>query len=619
MPTAAAPPPECLQLLREVFAHAEFRGRQGEVIAQLMAGGDALALMPTGGGKSLCYQLPAVAHWRAGRGVTLVISPLIALMHDQVGALQQLDVPAAFLNSTLAPREAHEVEQQLLRGQLALLYVAPERVTTPRFVQMLDTLAARGQLALFAIDEAHCVSQWGHDFRPEYRALTLLHERWPHVPRVALTATADAITREDIAARLHLGAAPAFISSFDRPNIRYSIVERRQPMPQLLQFLRAHRGEAGIVYAATRARVEEIAAKLAAAGVRALPYHAGLSTEMRQRHQEAFLHEAGCVICATIAFGMGIDKPDVRFVAHFDLPKNIESYYQETGRAGRDGEPAEAWMAYGLSDVVLQRRLIDEGDASEEFKRVQRAKLDALLALAEAGDCRRARLLAYFGETPAHDNCGNCDNCLNPPQLLDASDCARRLLSCIWRVQHMSGAAFGAQHIIDVLHGRRTDKVLRHGHERLSTFGIGAQFSTAHLRGVLRQLLALGALRVAGEHGGLQLQSAARPILRGAQSVLLRQAARQPRGIRARSAAAAAAPALAPAQHARFEALRAWRLAAARAASVPAYCILPDSVLRCIAQNAPRTLEQLRTISGIGTAKLRRYGQALLDATAALP
>ena len=617
----SSPPPECRALLREVFGHADFRGRQAEVIAQLMAGGDALALMPTGGGKSLCYQLPAVAHWRAGRGVTLVISPLIALMHDQVGALQQLDVPAAFLNSTLTPRDAYAVEQRLMAGKLALLYAAPERVTTPRFVQMLDALAQRGQLALFAIDEAHCVSQWGHDFRPEYRALTLLHERWPQVPRVALTATADAITREDITARLQLQAARCVISSFDRPNIRYRIVERRQPMPQLLQFLRAHLGEAGIVYAATRARVEEIAAKLAAAGVRALPYHAGLPTEVRQRHQEAFLHETGCVICATIAFGMGIDKPDVRFVAHLDLPKNIESYYQETGRAGRDGEPAEAWMAYGLSDVVLQRRLIDESDASEDFKRVQRAKLDALLALAEAGDCRRVRLLGYFGETLAGGHCGNCDNCLNPPQLLDASDCARRLLSCVWRVQQMSGTAFGAQHIIDVLHGRRTDKVLRFGHERLSTFGIGEQFSTAHLRGVLRQLLALGALRVAGEYGGLLLQPAARPILRGEQNVPLRLAARAPRRRERREQRASTSgttSALDSAAQARFEALRAWRLAAAREAGLPAYCILHDSVLRDIAQHAPRTLEELRAIVGIGAAKLQRHGQALLDATAAL-
>src|SRR6478735_6007327 len=444
--------------------------------------------MPTGGGKSLCYQIPALVRQQQGHGVTIVVSPLIALMHDQVGALDELGVKAAFLNSTLSMEEANAVERKMMRGELTMVYAAPERITTPRFLDLLDTLKAKGQLSLFAIDEAHCVSQWGHDFRPEYRALALLHERYAGVPRIALTATADGMTRADIVQHLQLQEARTFVSSFDRPNIRYTIAEKKDATLQLLRFIEGeHAGEAGIVYCQSRKRVEEIAAMLCKEGMDALPYHAGLDPEVRQRHQDRFLREDGVVMTATIAFGMGIDKPDVRFVAHLDLPKNIEGYYQETGRAGRDGLPSDAWMAYGLQDVVNQRRMIDESPAAEEFKQVMRGKLDALLALAEATDCRRVRLLRYFGEdsTP----CGNCDNCLAPPAVWDGTDAARKLLSTIYRVQQMSGISFGAGHLMDIVRGKQTEKVTQFGHEKLSTFGIGAQFSEQQLRGVLRQLI----------------------------------------------------------------------------------------------------------------------------------
>ncbi|MGR4868430.1 DNA helicase RecQ [Variovorax sp. LARHSF232] len=618
------PSTDPLQILQEVFGYAEFRGPQADIVDHTVDGGDALVLMPTGGGKSLCYQLPAIARQRAGHGVTVVVSPLIALMHDQVGALHEAGVNAAFLNSTLDWAQTQDVERRLARAEITLLYAAPERVTTPRFLELMDGLASRGKLALFAIDEAHCVSQWGHDFRPEYRALTVLHERYAGVPRIALTATADALTRADIVERLQLEEARQFVSSFDRPNIRYTIVEKKDATTQLLRFIeREHEGEAGVVYCQSRKRVEEVAQALVDAGINALPYHAGLDAALRQKHQDRFLRdeEAGIVMVATIAFGMGIDKPDVRFVAHLDMPKNIEGYYQETGRAGRDGLPAQAWMAYGLQDVVNQRRMIDESPAGEEFKQVMRGKLDALLALAEAIDCRRVRLLGYFGEhsTP----CGNCDNCLSPPQVWDGTDAARKLLSTIYRVQQQSGISFGAGHIMDILRGKSTEKTKQHGHERISTFGIGAEFSEAQLRGVLRQLIATGALSVdAQAFNTLQLTEGSRAVLKGEAAVLLRESVSQPsaRGARKErrgssggsSKPSAAAATLDAAGQARYEALKAWRSEVAREHNLPAYVIFHDATLAAIAERAPATLADLQGISGIGEKKLQAYGSEVL-------
>ena len=637
-------------ILQEVFGYEAFRGQQQPVVEQVIAGGDALVLMPTGGGKSLCYQIPAIARQRTGRGVTLVVSPLIALMHDQVGALHEAGVPAAFLNSTLDWEQAEEIERRLLAGQLTLLYAAPERVATPRFLGLLDTLHAHGALSLFAIDEAHCVSQWGHDFRPEYRQLTVLHERWADVPRIALTATADATTRADIVERLQLQEAAQFVSSFDRPNIRYTIVEKKEPTRQLLQFIeQQHEGEAGIVYCQSRKRVEELAATLCAHGLDALPYHAGLDAAVRQQNQDRFLREDGIVMVATIAFGMGIDKPDVRFVAHLDMPKNIEGYYQETGRAGRDGAPADAWMAYGLQDVVNQRRMIDESPAGEDFKQVMRGKLDALLALAEATGCRRERLLGYFGEDMAgiadapdsgaacarhepaagtfeHESavqryrrgfCGNCDNCLQPPEVWDATDAARKLLSTIFRVQQMSGIGFGAGHLMDIVRGKATDKVAQYGHQQLSTFGIGADLSEAQLRSVLRQLIAVGAVQVdAQAFNTLKLLEAARPILKGEQAVRLRAASAPGPATRSRRTRSAAPPPavaeLDAAGQVRFAALKAWRAEVARALDLPAYVIFHDATLAAIAARAPQTPADLQGISGIGAAKLEKYGDEVL-------
>ncbi|MDP1657369.1 MAG: DNA helicase RecQ [Hylemonella sp.] len=601
-------------ILRQVFGYEAFRGPQQAIVDHVVAGGDALVLMPTGGGKSLCYQIPAIARQQAGHGTTIVVSPLIALMHDQVGALHEAGVEAAFLNSSLSSEQAAQVEKRLLRGELTLLYAAPERVTTPRFLAQLDSLYERGQVALFAIDEAHCVSQWGHDFRPEYRALTVLHERYPTVPRMALTATADALTRADIVERLQLEEAQQFVSSFDRPNIRYTIVEKKDATTQLLRFIeREHEGDAGIVYCQSRRKVEDIAQTLCDAGLKALPYHAGLDQAVRQANQDRFLREEGLVMVATIAFGMGIDKPDVRFVAHLDMPKNIEGYYQETGRAGRDGAAADAWMAYGLQDVVNQRRMIDESPAGEEFKQVMREKLDALLTLAEATDCRRVRLLGYFGEKSAP--CGNCDNCLHPPAVWDGTDAARKLLSTIYRVQQMSSISFGAGHIMDILRGKDTEKVKQYGHEALSTFGLGAEFSEAQLRGVLRQLIAIGAVGVdAQAFNTLYLTEGSRAVLKGEVTVQLRESVSTPTTKRSRRAGvtAPAAVNLGVDDQVRFINLKAWRAEVAREHNLPAYVIFHDATLAEIARRSPQTLDDLQGISGIGEKKLQAYGEAVL-------
>ncbi len=610
----------CSQVLAEVFGYDHFRGPQQAIVEHVSTGGDALVLMPTGGGKSLCYQIPAIVRHRAGQGVAIVVSPLIALMHDQVGALLEAGVDAAYLNSSLSSDEAADVERRLFRGDITLLYAAPERLTTPRFMAQLQSLHERGLLSLFAIDEAHCVSQWGHDFRPEYRGLAALHERFPEVPRIALTATADALTREDIVHHLRLEEAQHFVSSFDRPNIRYQIAEKKDSLQQLLRFIRdEHTGasghDAGVVYCQSRRKVEDVAAQLADAGLNALPYHAGLDAKLRQRHQNRFLREEGVIMVATIAFGMGIDKPDVRFVAHLDMPKNIEGYYQETGRAGRDGEPANAWMAYGLQDVVNQRRMIDESPAADEFKQVLRGKLDALLALAEATDCRRVRLLAYFGE--ASQPCGNCDNCLSPPQTWDATEAARKMLSCIYRVQQASGTAFGAGHLIDILRGKVTEKVQQHGHDQLSTFGIGAQLGESEWRGLLRQLIARGAVWVDGEHfNTLRLGEAARPLLKGEGEVRLRvQSAGARGGSRSRAdrqRVVAAEATLSLAARDTLAALKAWRAEVAREHNLPAYIIFPDATLRAIAAAQPGSLSELDGISGIGQKKREAYGAEVL-------
>jgi ATP-dependent DNA helicase RecQ len=620
-------------ILREVFGYNAFRGPQEAIVNHVCGGGDALVLMPTGGGKSLCYQIPAIARQRAGHGIAIVVSPLIALMHDQVGALHEAGVEADFLNSSLSGEEANAVEQRLRRGDITLLYAAPERITTPRFLAQLDLLYEQGKLSLFAIDEAHCVSQWGHDFRPEYRALTVLHERYAGVPRLALTATADALTRADIVERLQLEEAQQFVSSFDRPNIRYTIVEKKDASQQLLRFIqREHTGpdwqDSGIVYCQSRKRVEEVAKLLCDAGISALPYHAGLDGAIRQKHQNRFLREEGLVMVATIAFGMGIDKPDVRFVAHLDMPKNIEGYYQETGRGGRDGQAAHAWMAYGLNDVVNQRRMIDESPAGEDFKQAMRGKLDALLALAEATDCRRVRLLGYFDEIykSAEDGqvrltCGNCDNCLQPPEIWDGTEAARMLLSTIYRVKQQSGMSFGAGHVMDILRGKTTEKVTQYGHDKLSTFAIGAHFSELQLRGVLRQLIAVGALGVdAQAFNTLYLTDASRAVLKGEVTVRLRASVSTPadrKGKRGANGAAKPAPiALDAAAQQRYDALKAWRAEVAKSHNLPAYVIFHDATLAAIAQAEPHDLEALQGIAGIGAKKLEAYGDEVLRVVA---
>ncbi len=588
-------------VLRETFGYSAFRDGQEAVVDHVVAGGDALVLMPTGGGKSLCYQIPSLV--RPGTGI--VVSPLIALMQDQVAALAQLGVRAAFLNSTLDAGAARATERALLAGELDLLYVAPERLTTPRCLDLLD----RAQIALFAIDEAHCVAQWGHDFRPEYLQLSLLHERYPRIPRIALTATADPQTRTEIRARLGLAEARVFVSSFDRPNIRYTIVDKGDARSQLLRFLRSeHPGDAGIVYCLSRRKVEETAAWLAAKGVRALPYHAGMDTATRTDHQARFQRDDGLVMVATIAFGMGIDKPDVRFVAHLDLPRSIEGYYQETGRAGRDGAPADAWMAYGLADLVQQRRFIDQSDAGDEYKRVSAAKLDALLGLCETAGCRRVRLLDYFGEASAP--CGNCDTCLEPPETFDATVAAQKALSAIYR----TGQRFGAVHLIDVLRGKAGERITRWGHDQLSVFGVGTDLDEGAWRVIFRQLAALGLAHVDHEaHGALRLTEASRPVLKGEQPVAMRRVVARPRAAtRASRPGIAAGGGFGAPDTALLERLKAWRLAEARTQSVPAFVILHDKTLAEIARQRPRTLAALGGVSGIGARKLERYGPALV-------
>jgi ATP-dependent DNA helicase RecQ len=619
----AGAPSVARDVLAEVFGYGQFRGAQQEIIDHVAGGGDALVLMPTGGGKSLCYQVPAIVRHRAGNGVAIVVSPLIALMQDQVGALEEAGVHAAFLNSTLDSDAAARIEREMMSGRLVLLYAAPERIATPRMLAQLDSLHERGLLSLFAIDEAHCVSQWGHDFREDYLRLSVLHERYPGVPRIALTATADALTRADIVRRLELGTARVFVSSFDRPNIRYAVVAKENPRAQLLAFLRdEHAGDAGIVYCQSRKKVDETAAWLNDEGVVALPYHAGLDADVRQRHQSRFLREEGIVMVATIAFGMGIDKPDVRFVAHLDLPKNIEGYYQETGRAGRDGLPADAWMAYGLADVVNQRRMIDESPADEEFKRAQRGKLDALLALAEAHDCRRVRLLGYFGETsaPCAPPQNACDNCRQAPATWDATEAARMALSCVYRFQQAGGPSFGVGHLIDVLRGKQTEKVAQFGHERLSTFGIGSTVSEAQWRAVLRQLIALGHLQSVSDYQTLALTASSRAVLRGEVKLLLREAAAsagrgksgRARGGRADAAGKPPPRPLDAAGAARFAALKAWRAEVARAHNLPAYVVFHDTTLADMAELCPATLDALAEISGVGARKLESYGEQIL-------
>ncbi len=613
-------------ILQEVFGYGAFRGQQKAIVEHTLGGGDSLVLMPTGGGKSLCYQVPAIARHREGKGVTIVVSPLIALMHDQVGALEEAGVHAAFLNSSHSQEDAQRIEREMMSGRLVMLYAAPERITNLRFQAQLASLHERGLLSLFAIDEAHCVSQWGHDFREDYLQLSMLHERFPDVPRLALTATADDHTRADMIERLKLQDARVFISSFDRPNIRYALVEKTSPRDQLLRFIRdEHDGDAGVVYCQSRKKVEETADWLAQQGVNALPYHAGLDSGLRRRNQDRFLREDGIVMVATIAFGMGIDKPDVRFVAHLDLPKNIEGYYQETGRAGRDGLDADAWLTYGLADVVNQRRMIDESPASDDFKRIQRGKLDALLALAEAHDCRRVRLLSYFGEDS--QPCGNCDNCLKPPITWDATEACRKMLSGIYRFWQHGQQRFGAGHLIDVLRGKRTDKVEQHGHHSLSTFGIGADLSENQWRAVLRQLVAMGHVVAEGEFNTLVLADSARAVLKGEVQLILREAAeaadapkraKTSRTSSSSGKAAAGAPKdLVGEALIRFQSLRAWRSEVAREHNLPAYIVFNDATLAEMARIAPQTLGELSGISGVGAKKLEAYGAEILAVLAA--
>ncbi|WP_240468155.1 DNA helicase RecQ [Streptomyces dangxiongensis] len=610
---------EALATLHRVFGFGAFRGEQQAVIEHVVAGGDALVLMPTGGGKSLCYQIPALV--RPGTGV--VVSPLIALMQDQVDALRALGVRAGFMNSTQGFDERRTVEAEFLAGELDLLYLAPERLRLDATLNLLS----RGKISVFAIDEAHCVAQWGHDFRPDYLSLSLLGERWPDVPRIALTATATRATHQEITERLNLPTARHFVASFDRPNIQYRIVPKADPKKQLLAFLREeHTGDAGIVYCLSRNSVERTAEFLTANGIAAVPYHAGLDAAVRAAHQSRFLREEGLVVVATIAFGMGIDKPDVRFVAHLDLPKSIEGYYQETGRAGRDGLPSTAWMAYGLNDVIQQRKLIQSGEGDEAFRRRAAAHLDAMLALCETAQCRRGQLLAYFGQDPEPVACGNCDTCLTPPETWDGTVAAQKALSTVVRLQRERGQKFGAVQIIDILLGKRTAKVIQFDHDQLSVFGIGQDLTEGEWRGVIRQLLAQGLLAVEGEYGTLTLTEASGSVLRREREVPLRKEPKKPAAARSRSGSASGGDRRARTAGAElpgellpaFEALRAWRAEQAREQGVPAYVIFHDATLREIVTQRPGSVRELGTVNGVGEKKLVTYGEGVLEVLASL-
>jgi ATP-dependent DNA helicase RecQ len=593
-------------VLQTVFGYPAFRGQQADIVEHVASGGDALVLMPTGGGKSLCYQIPALLR----DGVAVVVSPLIALMQDQVDALAEVGVRAAFLNSTQSFEEALRIERQVRTGDIDVVYVAPERLMTPRCLELFDD----SRISLFAIDEAHCVSQWGHDFRPEYIRLSILHERFPQVPRIALTATADGLTRAEIAQRLQLEDARQFVSSFDRPNIRYQIVEKTNGRKQLLDFITTeHVGDAGIVYCLSRKKVEETAEFLAENGIRALPYHAGMEYAQRAANQSQFLREDSIVMVATIAFGMGIDKPDVRFVCHLDLPKSLEGYYQETGRAGRDGLPASAWMAYGLQDVVLQRRMIDESEADDNFKRVLSSKLDAMLGLCETMSCRRMRLLDYFGE--ASGPCGNCDTCLLPPVSVDGTVPVQKLLSAIYRVDQR----FAAGHVIDVLRGAASERIMQWHHDKLTVFGVGHDRSEQEWRAILRQAIALGLVTVDHEQfSSLKLTEAARPVLKGEKKVQLRQYQKPVKQKRAAAPRGYAELDLSSAEQAIFDKLRWWRVETARAHGVPAYVVFQDATLREIAKVRPTSLDALRGVSGVGEKKLASYGDEIVTLIAEL-
>ncbi|MEU7778613.1 DNA helicase RecQ [Micromonospora parva] len=605
-PTDLRTASDALDVLGRVFGYDAFRGFQQDVIDHVVAGGDALVLMPTGGGKSLCYQIPALVR----EGVAVVVSPLIALMQDQVDALTAVGVRAGFLNSTQTLDARRRVEAAFVAGELDLLYLAPEALGVRSTLALLD----RGRISLFAIDEAHCVSQWGHDFRPDYLALSMLHERWPQVPRIALTATATSATRTEIATRLKLDDARHFVASFDRPNIQYRIVPKREPRKQLLALLRdEHPGDAGIVYCLSRASVDKTAEFLTANGIAALPYHAGLDAGTRAANQQRFLREDGLVMVATIAFGMGIDKPDVRFVAHLDLPKSVEGYYQETGRAGRDGLPSTAWLAYGLQDVVQQRKMIETSDGDLAHRRNLAAHLDAMLALCETVRCRRVQLLEYFGETTT-TACGNCDTCLTPPESWDGTVAAQKLLSAVFRLDRERNQRFGAGHCIDILLGKQTDKISQYGHDSLTVFGIGAELSEAEWRGVVRQLLAEGLLAVEGDYGTLALTEASADVLGRRRTVTMRrepEKAPSSRSSKPRGSATVVAE-LTPAAASLFERLRGWRATTAKEQGVPAYVIFHDATLRQIASDAPRTLADLSRVSGVGENKLAKYGEQIL-------
>jgi len=596
-----------LEVLHRVFGYESFRGQQADIIDHVCGGGDAVVLMPTGSGKSLCYQIPALV--RDGTGV--VVSPLIALMQDQVQALTVLGVRAGFLNSTQDQDERRGVEYAFLDGGLDLLYLAPERLKAESTLRLLDKASGNGQgISLFAIDEAHCVAQWGHDFRPDYLALSVLHERWPAVPRIAVTATATRHTHDEITSRLGMGNAKHFVASFDRPNIQYRIAPKNSPQRQLLQLIGSeHDGDSGIVYCLSRNSVEKTAQFLVEEGFAALPYHAGLDARTRRENQARFLRADGLVMVATIAFGMGIDKPDVRFVAHLDLPRSVEGYYQETGRAGRDGLPSTAWLAYGLADVVQQRRMIDESEGDLAHRRRLSAQLDAMLALCETAECRRAQLLRYFGEEPS-GACGNCDTCLSPPEVWDGTIAAQKLLSTVLRLARRGGPAFGAGQPIDILLGKKTPRVASYGHDELPVFGIGGELSEAEWRGVVRQLLASGLLAVTGDHGTLALTPASSHVLRGDRTVMLRKDPRpQTPGRKHKPARDTSGRSE---NQGLFEKLRAWRAAAAKEQGVPAYVIFHDATLREIAAEEPASLAALAKVSGVGETKLARYGEQIL-------